>query len=356
MDLKDQIKQLAERVTKLKSQIQTEEATKMAFIVPFIQCLGYDIFNPLEVVPEFISDIGIKKGEKIDYAILKDGQPIILIECKHWVEDLNIHDGQLLRYFNVSKAKFAILTNGIIYRFYTDLVKNNLMDEKPFFEFDITEIKDNQVDELKKFHKSYFDIEKIFNAASDLKYSNEIKNIFFKEINEPSEALVRFFVTQVYQGRATEKVLITFKDLVRKSCQEVITDMITERLKTAIKKESEAAQPKEAPIQKPESEPPKSKIETTIEEMEAFYIIKAIIRRSVDIKRIAYRDTQSYFSVLLDDNNRKPVCRLYFSEKKKQIGTFDENRKEIYTTLQSVDDIYNFSDILINTVKGYEGK
>ena len=163
-------------------------------------------------------------------------------------------------------------------------------------------------------------------------------------------------MTQVYQGRATEKVLITFKDLVRKSCQEVITDMITERLKTAIKKESEAAQPKEAPIQKPESEPPKSKIETTIEEMEAFYIIKAIIRRSVDIKRIAYRDTQSYFSVLLDDNNRKPVCRLYFSEKKKQIGTFDENRKEIYTTLQSVDDIYNFSDILINTVKGYEGK
>jgi hypothetical protein len=357
MDLKDQIKQLAERVSKLKNQINTEEATKMAFIIPFIQCLGYDIFNPLEVVPEFISDVGIKKGEKIDYAILKDGQPIILIECKHWAEDLNVHDGQLLRYFNVSKAKFAILTNGIVYRFYTDLVKSNIMDEKPFFEFDITEIKDNQVEELKKFHKSYFDIEKIFNAASDLKYSNEIKNIFAKELSEPSEALVRFFVTQVYQGRATEKVMNTFKDLVKKSCQEVITDMITDRLKTAIKKESEVAQQgtKDVPPQKEESELPKSKIETTVEEMEAYFIIKAILRKDVDLKRIAHRDTQSYFSILLDDNNRKPICRLYFTEKKKQIGIFNENKKETYTTLQSIDDIYNLSEILIKTVQSYEG-
>lgn len=143
MDFKDYIKQIGERVVKLKDQIQTEEATKNAFIMPFLQALGYDVFNPLEVVPEYTTDIGTKKGEKIDYAIFKDGIPTILVECKHWAQNLNLHDGQLLRYFHVSKAKFGLLTNGINYRFYSDLVEPNKMDEKPFLEFNINEIKDN---------------------------------------------------------------------------------------------------------------------------------------------------------------------------------------------------------------------
>jgi hypothetical protein len=117
MDFADTFKLLADRVNRLRDNIQTEEATKNALIMPFIQTLGYDVFNPLEVVPEYITDVGIKKGEKIDYAIFKDGHPAILIECKHWRENLDLHDGQLLRYFHVSKAKFGILTNGIVYRF-----------------------------------------------------------------------------------------------------------------------------------------------------------------------------------------------------------------------------------------------
>lgn len=135
MDFKDQLKQLGETVLKLKPAIGTEEATKTSFIMPFLNKLGYDVFNPLEVNPEYICDVGIKKGEKIDYAIMKDGDPIILIECKHWSKQLDLHDGQLLRYYHVSKAKFGLLTNGIIYRFYTDLVKTNVMDSKPFLEF-----------------------------------------------------------------------------------------------------------------------------------------------------------------------------------------------------------------------------
>jgi len=166
MDFKDLIKQIGDRVIKLKDQIHTEEATKNAFIMPFLQALGYDVFNPFEVVPEFISDIGLKKNKKIDYAIFKDGAPTILIECKHWAQNLSIHDGQLLRYFHVSKAKFGLLTNGIHYRFYSDLVDANKMDEKPFLEFNISEIKDNQIEELKKFHKTIFDAESIVNTAS----------------------------------------------------------------------------------------------------------------------------------------------------------------------------------------------
>lgn len=114
MDFKDQIKQLGERVARLKDSIQTEEATKTALILPFLNALGYDVFDPHEVSPEFISDIGTKKGEKVDYAILRDGKPCLLIECKHWAQSLTLHDNQLLRYFHVTSARFGILTNGII--------------------------------------------------------------------------------------------------------------------------------------------------------------------------------------------------------------------------------------------------
>lgn len=354
MDFKDQIKIIGERVIKLKDQIATEEATKNAFIMPFIQSLGYDVFNPIEVVPEFVTDIGTKKGEKIDYAIFKDGTPIIIVECKHCAQDLDLHDGQLLRYFHVSKAKFGLLTNGIIYRFYSDLVEANKMDEKPFLEFNITEIKDNQIEELKKFHKSYFDADSIVNTASELKYSNELKHLLSLELNNPSAEFVKFFTKQVYPSMITAKVLEQFTNLTKKAAQVLISDLITDRLNTALKKEKEASNTKEAtPIV---VEEPESKIETTEEELEGFMIVKSILRQRIDIKRIAFRDAQSYFAILLDNNNRKTICRLYLNTAKKFIAILDENRKEIKTEIISIDDIFNFSEKLFEIVENYDKK
>lgn len=360
MDFKDQIRQMGERVVKLKDQIFTEEATKNAFIMPFIQVLGYDVFNPIEVVPEFISDIGIKKGEKVDYAIFKDGQATILIECKHWKQKLDIHDNQILRYFNVSKAKFAILTNGIIYKFYTDLIEPNKMDEKPFLEFDITEIKDQQIEELKKFHKSYFDLANILSSASELKYTNELKAILMNELKSPSESFIKFFTSQVYTGRITDRVLFQFSDFVKKSVHQVVSDMITDRLKSALNQEAEAANQKaikdSATIEALAEEAIKERnIETTDEEVEAFFIVKSILRQRVDSNRIVYRDAQSYFSIILDDNNRKAICRLYMNGNKKFIGIFDSARKESKNEITSLDDIYKFSEQLCATLDTYVG-
>lgn len=349
MDFKDQIKQLAERTIKLKEQIQTEEATKNAFIMPFLQILGYDVFNPLEVVPEFISDIGIKKGEKIDYAIFKDGKPTILIECKHWNQNLNIHDGQLLRYFHVSKARFGLLTNGINYRFYSDLVEANKMDEKPFLEFNLADIRDNQIDELKKFHKSIFDIDSIINNASELKYTNELKHILQQEFLNPSPDFVKHFAKKVYPGVITAKVLEQFTNLTKKSVSQHISDLITERLKTALTKEDEAAKEQDA-IDYAEKLKNDSKVETTDEELEGFMIIKAILRQTVNSSRISYRDAQSYFAILLDDNNRKSICRLYLNGSKNYIALFDENKKEIKNEIISLDEIFNYSEQLISAV------
>ncbi len=356
MDFKDQIKILGERVTKLKDQIATEEATKNAFIMPFLQSLGYDVFNPTEVVPEFISDIGLKKGEKIDYAIFKDKVPIILIECKHWNQNLSIHDGQLLRYFHVSKAKFGLLTNGITYRFYSDLVDANKMDEKPFLEFNISEIKDNQIEELKKFHKSYFDADSIANTASELKYSIELKQLLNQELNNPSPEFVKYFTKQVYQSSVTAKVLEQFTNLIKKSAQQYISDLITERLNSALNQEKESSTQKEIAAAVIEQENAEPKVETTEIELEGFMIVKTILRQKIDIKRISYRDAQSYFAILLDDNNRKTICRLYLNGIKKFFVVLDENKKEIKTEIQTLEDIFSFSDKLFQIVENYDTK
>lgn len=353
MDFKDQITQLAARVEKMKMQIQTEEATKNALVMPFIQILGYDVFDPFEVNPEFVADLGIKKGEKVDYAILKDGEPIIIIECKHHLEKLDPHNSQLFRYFHVCKAKFGLLTNGVIYKFYTDLNDTNKMDEKPFFEFNITEIKEAQVEELKKFHKSYFDVENISNTASDLKFTSELKALITSELKEPSTVFVKHFASQVYEGKLTEKIVTQFTELVRRSSNLVLNDAITNRLKTAL--DTEEANNTEIQV-KVTNEPimaAESNIQTTEEELEAYLITKAILRRSIEGKRIFIRDSQSYCAILLDDNNRKTLCRLYFNGKKKYISIPQDKSAFCKLEINTLDDIYNYSEELIKAIDIY---
>lgn len=355
MDFKDQIKLLGERVTKLKGQVQTEEATKNAFIMPFIRELGYDVFNPSEVTPELVADVGIKQGEKIDYAILKDGEPIILIECKHHAAPLNVNNAsQLFRYFHTTKAKFSILTNGIEYKFYTDLVETNKMDEKPFFAFNITEIKENQIEELKKFHKAYYDFNNIVNTASELKYMFELKKLLEAEFNEPTADFVKHFARQVYPGQLKAKALEQFTYLTKKSLNQYISDMITDRLKSALTKEDEANREQQELMA--EETKPVDNVVTTQEELEGFLIVKTILRQKIAASRIVHRDAQSYFAILLDDNNRKTLCRLYLNGSKKYLALLDSQKKEIKHEISTIDDIFKHSDALVATLQAYEKK
>jgi len=356
MDFKDQITQLASRVEKMLTQIQTEEATKNALVMPFIQIMGYDVFNPFEVNPEFIADLGIKKGEKVDYAIMKDNKPTILIECKHHLENLDPHNSQLFRYFHTTSAKFGLLTNGIVYRFYTDLVEKNKMDSTPFFEFKITEIKEAEVLELKKFHKSYFDVDNITNTASELKYLNELKSLLHKEIAAPSEGFVTFFTKQVYTGVMTAKVKEQFTPIIKRSFNQLISDAINDRLKSALNQEKQIEAEEAVKIETATAEAVASSngIVTTEEEIEGFFIVKSILRNTLQPKRITYRDAQSYFAILLDDNNRKTICRLYLGVKK-WLVVLDENKKEIKHEIASIDEIYKHADVLNAVVKKLEG-
>lgn len=355
MEFKEQIKQLGDKVFKLKDQVKTEEATKNAFVMPFIQILGYDLFNPTEVAPEFITDYGAKNVEKVDYAILKDNQPILIIECKHHVENIDKHYTQTHKYFHLTKSRFAVLTNGIQYNFYTDLDAANKMDEKPFLSFDITNMKEQQIKELAKFHKSGFDIGSILTTASELKYSNAIKNVLTSEISNPTPEFVKYFVSRVYDGKATEKVMLQFTDIVKRTVEQTFTDIVSDRLMNAINQTkiiADSQSDSSVPVDSDEN-----KIVTTEEELNAYYIVKSILRTKISSDRIVYRDSVSYFSVILDDNNRKPLCRLWLnSQTKKHIGLFDKDKKETKIEINSLDDIYNYSQQLLDTIGFYDNE
>lgn len=349
MSFIEELNQLADRVKTVKPNILTEEATKMSMIVPFFQLLGYDVFNPTEFCPEYTADVGIKKGEKVDYAIIVNGEPAILIECKSCTENLNKHSSQLFRYFSTTSAKFGILTNGIIYKFYTDLDESNKMDLSPFLEIDLENLKESLVPSLKKFSKEEFDKDSIFSAASELKYSNLIKELIKNELDSPSDDFIKFILSYTYEGQKNQKVIDKFKPIIKKSFNSFINELLNQKISSALNTENE----KEAESAEEVNDIPTSKIVTTTEELQAFFIIRGLLTGTVDINDIVHRDTESYFGILYKDNNRKPICRINLDGRKMQILIPDENKVFERFYLESLNDLYNYKDNLIDVVKRY---
>lgn len=351
MDFIDELRLLSSRVEQLKDKINTEEATKTSLILPFFQILGYDVFNPLEFTPEYVADVGIKKGEKIDYAILVDGKPVILIEAKWIREPLQSHDSQLFRYYGTSPAKLAILTNGQHYRFYTDLDEANKMDLQPFMEIDLLNLREELVPELKKFHKTNLDVDSIFSTASDLKYSNAIKELLTKQYQNPDDAFVSYILSQVYPSRRTQQAIEKFTGLIKNSFKQWVNYLLTERFQSAMQNTS-SSESSEIAVQAPEDSSlvEVSKITTLAIEMESYAIIKSILRSVVPPKNITFKDTESYFTVLFKNNTRKWICRLYMETAKKSFVLPDDSQRYY---IDDVDDLFNYTDKIIGVAKKY---
>lgn len=353
LDFADRIRQLAAQIAKQIDLLKTEEATKTTLVLPFIQALGYNIFDPSEVTPELVADVGIKKGEKVDYAILRDGKPIMLFECKGPKSNLSeAHASQLYRYFTTTTVRFGILTNGVEYRFFSDLEKPNRMDDKPFLVVDLHTITDTEIEALKKFTKPVFNVDFILTTASELKYTRAIKQVMIGWLTNPGDDIVRLLTGHVYDGLKTQTVIQQFNDFVKRAFQGVINEQIDERLKSALQN---------SPKSEPEPEPELSPIEvsvsrtvTTQDETDAFLVIKAILREIVDVGRIAMRDTVSYCGILLDDNNRKPICRLYFTPTRKTVGFLNLQRQEEKIVIEKIDDLYRHVDRLKAAISSYE--
>ncbi|QGM45121.1 type I restriction endonuclease [Methylocystis heyeri] len=359
MDFSAKIAALAQRAAKQKDSVETEEATKNAFIMPFISALGYDVFNPLEVIPEFVADVGVKKGEKVDYAIKLDGKVILLVECKPCREKLSPqHMSQLYRYFSVTDARFSVLTNGLIYWFFTDLEEPNKMDAKPFFEFDILNYRPSHIDELKKFANENFDVPLILETASDLKYGSIFIREISTEIDNPSDEVIRMLISRVYEGKLTSNIFSKFKPLVQKAMKDTVRELLNQRLSSAIEDSPSVTAVELAPSA-PQS-PPLTIVEgaeevvTTEEEIEGYQIVRAIVREVVKVERIAMRDSKSYCAILLDDNNRKPICRLHFNRATKYVGLFDAEKNEEKIRIEVIDDIFRYADRLKSVALNYD--
>ena len=362
MDFIEELRNLSTNIAKQIENAEqidrniTEEATKHAFVIPFIKSLGYNPYNLTEVVPEFTADIGTKQGEKVDYAIFKDDKVIMLIECKKYGADLSdAHTSQLYRYFSVVNARIAVLTDGVIYRFYTDLEETNIMDSKPFLEFNMFDIEEPLVNELKRFTKPTFDLDAALTAASDLKYTKEIKQTMMEQLEAPSEDFVRFFLSFVYSGVKTQAVVQQFTGIVKRALNQFLNEQINQRLQSAISKGEVAEESIEIEeLDESIEDDFDSGIVTTEEELEGFYTVKSIVREVVAADRIGHRDTKSYMSVLLDNSRRKIICRLHFNTARKYLGLVTEDGKHERVEIASIDEIYTYADRLKATVQRYD--
>ncbi len=294
--------------------------------------------------------------------IVRDGKPCILIECKSAGTSLNInHASQLFRYFGVTDARFAILTNGIQYRFFTDIEAPNKMDERPFFEFSMLQLDQKTVNEVKKFAKTLYDEDNILSNASELKYKKQIRSFLSQELDSPSEEFVRLFAKRVYSGLLTTERKDQFTQLVGQAFREWVNTLLNERLQNALDSTTslsleDKASSSSAPSPTSEEEVQiirDNGVVTTEDELEGFRIVRAILAQIIDPVRIYLRDTKSYCGVLLDDNNRKPLCRFLFTPHQLTLILLDKERNEERIKLESLVDLYKHADQLLSHARLY---
>lgn len=347
MDLEAALGELSKRVKEHREVLLTEEAAKTALVMPFLQALGYNVFNPAEVVPEFTCDVGTKKGEKVDYAICNGDRVDMLIECKPANSGLNLnHASQLFRYFSVTASRLAVLTNGVVYKFFSDVETPNVMDSKPFFVLDLESVKKADIRTLSGFAKGNFDIEQIVKEAGKLKLQSLVHQELQGEFADPSDDLIRLIGKRVHNGHLTASIKETFKALIVNSFQALVREGVNERLTSALSATNTTEDAN------PETEgDEEGGVETTEDETTGYNIIRAIGAQRVDIGRIGMRDSKSYCAILLDDNNRKTIARLWFnSPTARYLGTF-KGKEETRVNVQGPTDIYGHSAAILARIE-----
>lgn len=228
------------------------------------------------------------------------------------------------------------------------------MDDRPFLEFDLFERQEAHVDELKKLRRSAFDLDEALSAAHDLKYLKALRQYFQEQWDEPDEDFVRFMVGQVYDGRVTKNVRAALRPVIRKALRQFVHGKVSGRLKSALHAEEASSENVvEEPIEEKAEEGATGAVVTTDEEMVGFHIVRAIVAEVVDPKRVVHRDVKSYFGILLDDNNRQPICRLHFNTAQKYVELFDQEGGE-RKPIEELDEIYQYADRLRETPARYE--
>ena len=356
MDLEKTLSELGEKAPHLKTGLVSEAATKAALVLPFIRSLGYDDSNPFEVVPEYTADFGDQNNAKVDYAIMHDGEPALLFECKHITDNLESAPlSQLMRYFAATEARIGILTNGFVYKFFSDLDESNKMDKRPFLVVDLTNLGERSIEELSRFTKQRFNVEETLEAAAVLKYTRGMKHILGKQLNNPDDTFIKWLVKQVYNGVLNKKQMERFTPLVGRAFKEFINDRINQTLTKALDRDAEEKESiKDDSGDEKKLDEDDDGIVTTLHEIEGYTIVKAILRHMVDMSRVTMKDHKSFCNILFEGNAQKRICRLYFNnEKNLRLGVFNEEKKEAKHSIESPDGIYAYADEIAATTQHY---
>ena len=293
-----------------------EEATKQALVLPFLDALGYDVWNPTEVFPEFQADFAVKKAgqkEKVDLAVVLDGAPRIFIEVKAVDESLDGHQGQLARYFNgVPSVSLGVLTNGVEYRFYTDSENQNLLDVIPFYTFRL-DSKDVSLEVLERFTRSSFSASTIRAYATELAQTTKLTALLCSMFEgEPSDEFVRWLLSLdgVYSGRVGSGVIAKFKPLVGSAMQNVLKEFVG---RSIVAMNGTVRQPAKTPTAEPTVKSPV----TTEEELKGFEILKGMLSNSEFAScDFSYKDTTVYFAVNI---GQAWFARLMLGERRSSI-------------------------------------
>jgi len=315
MSFRDAVRTLANQIEERRKHVQTEEAAKQSLILPFLHLLGFDIWNPSECIPEYKAGWA-KVAEKVDYALLISSKLSIFVEAKGPNEVLVNYDPQLAKYFNSTpEVKFCVITNGIQYRFFTDLQERNLLDKKPFFEFNFEDFNEADIAVLERFRKEVFNVDSLVGYAEDLVFLSALKAQFKSLLREPSDDFVRFAVgeAQLVDGRLTQKVIDRFRPLVKESISAAILEIVGQSLSPV------AATPEPPPVAEEEipAEEAPSRIQTTEEELRFYQVIKECVAEHVpDVDKIRHQDTERYFAVLYNTSTRWFVRMVYQRERK----------------------------------------
>lgn len=357
MSFEDELKEFVKTIPEKLNHIDSEETTKIALITPFLRLMGYDTTNPAEVKAEYTADVGTKQGEKVDFAVLENSEPIIFIECKSATNDLNTDNiSQLYRYFSITDIQIGILTNGVEYQFFTTGEDNNRMDERPFLDIDLLQLNKKDIKELEKFKKVNFDVEEVVSRADNLKYRNLIKKTLLAEFENPSDEFIKAVSKQVYNGILTQNVKERFSTIITVAIAEIINERVNKTLNDAV-----ASNEEEQENNIEEDVEIEDGVVTTELEKEAYFIVRSIASEIMDVNDVAMRDRKHYCNVLYDDNQRFPIVRLYFNNPDHlRVEFYDDitltkngGKKGEKVDIDDVSDLYNYKERILSVVKEY---
>lgn len=330
----ERIRNHAEHLANVAPHCDTEETTKQALILPLLEALGYSPYDPTKVKAEYKSDLpGVKRDERVDYALFSDGQPVMFIEAKACTVQLDNHAPQLARYFNATPGVcVAALTNGREWQFFTDLRHDNIMDDDPFLVVDFADVQESDFKELARFRFGHIQAESLRSFAEHLTYKSKFKEVIEECLRSPDADFVRYVASKAAPNtRLTQRTIETFTPLLKKAIAEAMSEMLVGSLNREV-----VAQPAEEHARKGPSDivdPENPEIVTTVAEQQLAEVVTELLAGRIEEGELEANDTASYFSLLYRGKSNRWLLRYNVNRRQPTVqfimGLTEDNRQEV---------------------------